>query len=81
MYRPIKEELARALRAGEIPFWVDRFGVGVPLVAESHMAAFYPPNWLLYRVLPVSSAYRLSMWLHYVALAAVTYACMPDGLV
>lgn len=74
MYRPIKEELARGLRAGVIPFWVDRFGVGVPLVAESHMAAFYPPNWVLYRLLPVAPAYRLSIWLHYVAVAGLTYA-------
>lgn len=74
MYRPLKTELARALRAGRLPFWSDRLGVGVPLVAESHVAAFYPPNLVLYRVLDVPAAYRLSMWLHGVALAALTYA-------
>ncbi|HEV3121131.1 MAG TPA: YfhO family protein, partial [Isosphaeraceae bacterium] len=74
MYRPIKSELARALRAGQLPFWSDRFGLGTPLVAESHVAAFYPLNILLYRSLEVSPAYRLAMWLHYVALAAATYA-------
>src|SRR5262249_26086647 len=72
MYRPLKSELARALGEGRLPFWSDRFGLGIPLVAESHAAAFYPPNWFLYRVLDVSTAYRLSMWLHYLALVATT---------
>lgn len=74
IFRPIKTELARALREGRIPYWSDRFGLGIPLVAESHVAAFYPPNWLLYRALDVSTAYRLSMWLHHLALAAATFA-------
>jgi hypothetical protein len=73
MYRPLKSELARALEHGRLPFWSDRFGVGLPLVAESHVAAFYPPNLVLYRVLDVPAAYRLSMWLHYLAIAAATY--------
>lgn len=73
LYRPLKTELSRALRAGTLPFWSERMGLGVPLVAESHVAAFYPPNLLLYRVLDVSTAYRLSTWLHYVALVATTY--------
>ena len=81
MYQPIKAELARALSTGRLPFWSDRFGLGVPLVAESHVAAFYPPNWLFYRVWDVATAYRLTMWIHYLALAAATYrvcACLGD---
>ncbi len=74
IYRPIKAELARALREGRLPLWSDRFGLGVPLLAESHAAALYPPNHLLYRFLDVSTAYRLAMWGHYVAMAAVTFA-------
>ncbi len=74
LYRPLKSELSRSLAVGELPFWSNRFGLGVPLVAESHVAAFYPPNLVLYRMLDVSTAYRLSMWLHYVALVATTYA-------
>jgi len=73
MYRPLKSELARSLSEGGLPFWSERFGLGVPLVAESHVAAFYPPNLVLYSVLEVSTAYRISMWLHYVALVATTY--------
>src|SRR5262245_49855126 len=74
MYQPIKSELGRALAEGRLPFWSDRFGLGVPLVAESHVAAFYPPNWLFYRIWDVGTAYRLTLWLHSVAIAAATYA-------
>jgi len=73
LYRPLKSELARSLSEGRLPYWSQRFGLGVPLVAESHVAAFYPPNLALYGILDVSTAYRLAMWLHYVALAAATY--------
>ena len=65
--------LARALGGGRLPFWSDAIGLGVPLVAESHVAAFYPPNLALYAVLSVPAAYRLAMWGHAVALAALTY--------
>lgn len=73
MYRPLKSELVRAMRQGHLPEWSDRFGTGLPLIAESHVAAYYPPNLILYRVLDVSTAYRLSMWGHYLALTAATY--------
>jgi hypothetical protein len=73
IHRPIKTELARALHEGKLPFWSDRFGLGVPLVAESQVAAFYPPNLVLYFSLDVSTAYRLAMWLHYLGLVAATY--------
>ena len=56
MYQPIKSELSRRLPRAGLPFWSDRFGLGVPLVAESHVAAFYPPNWLIYRFCDVATA-------------------------
>ena len=74
LYRPLKEELHRFLAAGRLPFWSGRFGLGIPLVAESHVAAFYPLNWLFYTFCNVSVAYRLAMWLHYLFLTAATYA-------
>lgn len=74
IYRPIKTELSRALRQGTLPFWSDRLGLGVPLVAESHVAAFYPSNLVLYRVFETATAYRLSMWLHFLAVVVAMYA-------
>ncbi len=73
LYRPLKLVLARFLASGTLPFWSDRFGLGIPLLAESHVAAFYPLNWFLYRLFSVSTAYRLGMWTHHVALALMTY--------
>jgi hypothetical protein len=73
MYQPIKTELARALMAGELPFWSHRFGLGIPLVAESHVAAFYPPNWLFYYLWDVPTAYRLTLYVHVIALTVSTY--------
>lgn len=74
LYRPLKTELARSLRDGRLPFWSDRFGLGIPLVAESQVAAFYPLNPLLYRVLDVNTAYRGAMLFHYLATVAATFA-------
>ncbi|WP_337173197.1 hypothetical protein [Paludisphaera sp.] len=74
MYRPIKAELARTMAEGASPFWSDRLGLGYPFAAESHAAAFYPPNQLLYRALPVPIAYRLSMLAHYLLMAGGTFA-------
>ena len=64
MYRPLKSELARALGEGRLPFWSERFGLGVPLVAESHVAAFYPPNLVLciHRVAMRYQPLRLALW-------------------
>ncbi len=74
LYRPLKDEFARFLVRGQLPFWSDQFGLGIPLLAESHVAAFYPPNWVIYSIAGISMAYRMAMWLHYVGLAAATYA-------
>src|SRR4051812_14219679 len=74
MYRPIKGELKRALEKGTLRFWADHLGLGVPLVAESHVAAFYPPNWAFYRMMDVGTAYRLAMWLHGMATALAMFA-------
>jgi hypothetical protein len=73
MYQPIKTELTRALSMGALPFWSDRFGLGIPLIAESHVAAFYPPNWLFYRLWDVPTAYQLTLYLHMLALTGLTY--------
>ncbi|HSW43838.1 MAG TPA: hypothetical protein VLM76_15175, partial [Patescibacteria group bacterium] len=39
--------------AGSIPLWLDRLGLGYPLYAEGQIAAFYPPNWLIFRLEPL----------------------------
>lgn len=68
LYRPLKTVLAEDLRKHSEPWWSDRFGLGFPLIAESHIAAFYPPNRLFYRRLDVSTAARWSLWIHFLVL-------------
>ena len=82
MYQPIKVELARRSLPAGCRFGATESDWASPLVAESHVAAFYPPNWLCYRLCEVATAYRLTMWLHMIALLAATYAlCAELGIV
>jgi hypothetical protein len=43
----------RALEAGRLPLWEDHLGLGFPLYAEGQIGAFYPPNWLIFRLDPL----------------------------
>ncbi|NOX54459.1 MAG: hypothetical protein GXP27_08455, partial [Planctomycetes bacterium] len=65
-YLPQKTFYAERLQAGEFPLWNNRTGFGYPLVGESQTGAFYPPTWILYRLLPVTWAYNANHLLHYV---------------
>jgi hypothetical protein len=44
-----------ALTSGHLPLWNDRLGLGFPLYAEGQVGAFYPPNWLLFRLAPITA--------------------------
>ncbi len=57
-------ELGRSLRSGRIPFWNDLWGYGFPGLAESQMGVYYPPNVILYGLLPVEWAYTVGLVLH-----------------
>jgi hypothetical protein len=52
-----------ALAAGYIPLWSPDVFMGVPLLANSQIGTFYPPNWLLTPLLP-PAAVTLSLLLH-----------------
>lgn len=69
-YHPLGAELARALNAGRLPLWTNGMYGGFPILADAQIAALYPVNWLLYRVLPAPVALSYSMLLH-LAWAAV----------
>ncbi len=63
---PLKAWYAERLRQGELALWNPLIGNGMPSLAESQTAVFYPPNLLLYGLLPVGVAYNASFLLHYV---------------
>ena len=56
--------LGDSLRQGRIPLWNDLWGYGFPGLAESQMGVFYPPHLLLYGLLPVETAYTVSLVFH-----------------
>lgn len=84
-YLPQKSFFAQSLRAGEFPLWNNLTGHGYPLIAESQTAALYPPNWLLYGLLEVNTAYNASQLAHYVLafsgcfLLALQLGCRRQG--
>jgi hypothetical protein len=52
-----------ALRAGLLPLWSPDLFMGVPLLANSQLGTFYPPNWLTISISP-PDAVRVSVLLH-----------------
>ena len=45
VHYPAELEAARQLRAGRLPWWNPRVGVGMPLLAEAHAAPLSPVLW------------------------------------
>ena len=57
-------ELRNAYTSGQLPFWNPFALAGAPLLADPGAAALYPPNILLYWLLPVNDAMRGTFVLH-----------------
>ena len=53
IHAPLASLYHDALAAGRLPLWNDRLGLGFPLYAEGQIGAFYPPNWLIFRLPPL----------------------------
>ena len=58
---PARQLYAQALRQGRIPLWTPDALLGYPILAEGQTGSFYPPNLLLYRLLPLPVALNLSV--------------------
>lgn len=63
---PLKAFYANQLQQGKLCLWNDLWGHGFPAHAESQTAVLYPPNLLMYSVLPLNDAYVLSQACHYI---------------
>ena len=55
---------AEGLAEGRLPLWCPDLGTGYPLLADGQVGALYPPNLLLYSVLPLSAALNWELLLH-----------------
>jgi hypothetical protein len=52
---PLAALFHRALAAGQLPIWSDDLGLGFPLYAEGQIGTFYPPNWLIFQLEPLTA--------------------------
>ncbi len=64
LFYPFGVELARALAEGRLPLWSPGILAGLPLLAEGQVGALYPPNLVLYRLLPTHLALSFEIILH-----------------
>lgn len=70
---PLRHLLGRELRAGRLPLWSPEIYMGYPVQAEGQMGAFYPPNLLLFGLLPPLAALNLAVLLPFFVAAFATY--------
>jgi len=73
-FYPYWAEAARAVHAGRLPLWNPYLFMGVPFLANSQVGFFYPPNWLLWWMLPAHRALHWSILLHLWLAAGGGYA-------
>ena len=55
IFYPLAQLFHQALLAGQLPLWNDQLGLGFPLYAEGQIGAFYPLNWLIFRLPPLTA--------------------------
>jgi hypothetical protein len=72
-FLPQKVVYAELLRQHELPLWNSWVGFGYPILGESQTGVFYPPNVVLYALLPVNTAYNANFLLHYVLAFVFTW--------
>ena len=72
-YWPLRAHVVEALKAGELPLWDDGSQGGLPLLANIHAAALYPPG-LLYQFVSFPTGYGWLVVLHLVVLACGVFA-------
>ncbi|MCC6892885.1 MAG: YfhO family protein [Anaerolineae bacterium] len=46
-FYPLWDVRSASLRVGQVPLWSPDVFMGVPLLANSQLGTFYPPNWLV----------------------------------
>jgi hypothetical protein len=62
-FYPYWEARNAALLAGRLPLWTPDLFMGAPLLANSQLGTFYPPNWLA-APLPAPEGVKLSILAH-----------------
>ncbi|MGA2370121.1 MAG: hypothetical protein ABSG11_05605 [Candidatus Korobacteraceae bacterium] len=73
-YLPSRVFSARVFRSGALPLWNPNIFSGMSHLAIVQTAPFYPPNILLYIVLPSTVAFNVTMMLHVLLLLGFSHA-------
>ena len=71
---PLRSAYAAELARSALPLWTPHLLAGYPLLAEGQLGALYPPNVVLYRLLPVAVALDIFVVGHLVWAAVGAYA-------
>jgi len=72
-YYPWRSLADNALKDGRLPMWNVHNFAGEPLLANMQLAFFYPPNLVMFSVLPADMAFGYSFILHLFFAGASTY--------
>ena len=62
-----------SLKDFSFPLWTSYMHSGFPILAEGQIGAFYPPNLILYFLLPFEAAYTYNIILHFVLAGIFMY--------
>ena len=70
---PWAELLWKSVHQFKLPFWTPLIQCGFPIAAESQIGIFYPPNLLLYFLLPLQWAHSYMNLFHFILGGCATY--------
>jgi hypothetical protein len=74
-FYPYKAYTAEALRQGRLPLWNPHLFMGAPLLANSQVGLFYPPNWLfIWLDAPKQVAWAIGLHIALAGIFMVTFA-------
>jgi hypothetical protein len=73
LQHPLRYFAGQELRQGHLPLWTPGVYMGFPLLAEGQTGIFYPFNFFLFGLLPLSAAYAISVLLPFVIAAVGAY--------
>ncbi len=70
---PFKNILSQSLKNHTWPLWSHLLASGFPILAEGQIGTFYIPNLVLFRFLPLITAYNLNLGLSFILAGFGTY--------
>ncbi len=80
-FYPYKAYVTQALRQGQLPLWNPHLFMGAPLMANSQVGLFYPPNWFFIGLsVPKQVAWSIGLHVALAGLFMLAFARQSLGL-